>query len=75
MFCAASVSTRPYALGLSTGVSTIVARAWRERCSCRTAARSTCVNTSPLNTTIESVTPPAANFTAPPVPSGAGSTT
>ena len=30
MFCAASVSTRPYALGLSTGVSTIVARALRD---------------------------------------------
>ena len=51
----ASASTSPYAVGFSTGVSTIVARAWRSRCSRSTAARSTCVSTSPLKTRTESV--------------------
>ena len=71
----ASVSTSPYAVGLSTGVSTIVARAWRSRCSRMTAARSICVSTSPLNTTTDSVSLSPAYLMAPAVPSGAGSTT
>jgi len=42
---------QPNADGFSTGVSTIVAFAFRSRWSRRTAARSTRVSTSPLNTT------------------------
>ena len=38
MLPSASVSTRPYAVGLSTGVSTIVARARRSRCRRMTPA-------------------------------------
>ena len=75
MLPAASVSTRPYADGLSTGVSTIVALALRSRCSAITAARSTSVSTSPLNTTTDSRSDSPAYRTAPAVPSGAGSTT
>ena len=47
----------------------------RSRCSPITAGRSISVSTSPLKTTTESVTPWAAYLIAPPVPSGAGSTT
>jgi len=75
MFPRASVSTSPYARGLSTGVSTIVALAFRSRCSCSTAARSTWVSTSPLKTTTDSVSESPAYRIAPPVPSGIGSTT
>ena len=45
---------RDGAVGFSTGVSTIVALALRSRWSAITAARSTLVSTSPLNTTTDS---------------------
>ena len=50
-------------------------RALRSRWSFRTALRSTCVSTSPLKTTTDSVSWSPAYRIAPPVPSGIGSTT
>jgi hypothetical protein len=69
------VRTSPYADGSSTGVSASVARAPRCSCSAIWALTSRSVRTSPLSIRKRSSSSDSANFSAPPVPSGSGSST
>ena len=71
----ASVRTRPYADGSSTGVKASVTRAPRASCSASCAPTSRSVSTSPLSIRKRSSSSDSANFSAPPVPSGSGSST
>ena len=70
-----SVRTSPYAEGSSTGVSASVACAPRASCSAICAETSRSVRTSPLSIRKRSSSSDSANFSAPPVPSGRGSST
>jgi hypothetical protein len=69
------VRTSPYAEGSSTGVSASVPRAPRCSCSAIWAVTSRSVSTSPLSIRKRSSSSDSANFSAPPVPSGWGSST
>ena len=65
--------TSPYADGSSTGYSASVARAPDAACAASWAVRSMSVSTSPLSIRKRSSSISSANFSAPPVPSGRGS--
>ena len=65
--------TSPYADGSSTGYSASVARAPGSRVRRSWAVMSMSVSTSPLSIRNRSSSMSSANFSAPPVPSGRGS--
>ena len=65
--------TSPYAEGSATGTSPSVARAPVRSCAASCAVRSMSVRTSPLSMKNRSPSRSSANFSAPPVPSGSGS--
>ena len=71
----ARVRTSPYADGSSTGVSASVAVAPVCSCCAIWAVRSMSVSTSPLSIRKRSSSSGSANLSAPPVPSGRGSST